>query len=65
MLLYERWAIRFNGNPKYEVSVDFRGYAEYPELNFSKDIVKFPSAHPDCDQVEQMATRNASRHCIK
>lgn len=64
-LLYERWAIRFNGNRKYDVSIDFRGYAEYPCLSFDYgSSVNFPSTHPGCERVERVAARNTSRHRI-
>lgn len=61
----ERWAVQFNGDPRNEVFMDFRGYAEYPDLSFSNDnLVEFPPVYPGCHQVKEVTMRNVTRHCL-
>lgn len=62
----ERWSIYFNGNPKNEGYIDFKGYAECANitLNVNNTLI-FQPVLPGCQQYAQLAMRNVTRHRIK
>ncbi|TGZ46630.1 Uncharacterized protein DBV15_04028 [Temnothorax longispinosus] len=62
----ERWAIRFNGNTKSECFIDFQGYTEYANVNFSdRNIMCFAPTFPGCQSQQQFCMRNITRHTIQ
>ena len=65
-LYFERWVLRFNDCQKTETYIDFRGYAEYPNLIFEiENQIAFDPIFPGCCQSRQVSMRNITRHCIK
>ncbi|XP_043467707.1 cilia- and flagella-associated protein 65 [Leptopilina heterotoma] len=65
-LYYERWAIQFNDCEKSKDFIDFKGYAEYLNLQFETDnCFSFDPVFPGCRQFRQVSVRNITRHCIK
>lgn len=62
----ERWAIRFNGNTKSECFIDFNGFTECANVNFSdQNIVNFAPTFPGSQQLQRFYMRNITRHMIK
>ncbi|XP_015438938.1 PREDICTED: uncharacterized protein LOC107193913, partial [Dufourea novaeangliae] len=62
----ERWTIYFNGNTKNESCIDFKGYAECPNIIFLNDnVLNFAPVLPRCQQFEKLRMRNITRHKIR
>ncbi|XP_033220876.1 cilia- and flagella-associated protein 65-like [Belonocnema kinseyi] len=65
-LYFERWSLRFNDCQETETHIDFRGYAEYPNLNFEiENRIEFDPTYPDSCRSRKVSVRNPTRHCIK
>ncbi|XP_076752428.1 cilia- and flagella-associated protein 65 [Xylocopa sonorina] len=62
----ERWTLYFNGSTKNETYIDFKGYAEHPNVVFNNtNTLSFLPVFPCCQQFAQLEMRNITRHNIK
>ncbi|XP_008206577.1 cilia- and flagella-associated protein 65-like isoform X2 [Nasonia vitripennis] len=62
----ERWAVRLNGNPEYEIYIDLQGFAEQASLVFGDvNTVTLDPVHIGCRHTQSIPVRNPTRHCVR